>query len=312
MRFLTNIFLSFSIVGSALAQDKVYTEDLLLFEKGYLLQNLVNEEFDMRNTNGVKDSVLKAQFIKETRESILEKSLEYYEELEENYPKSKYLFRALNNKGYIEFELGDKEEAKNTFLKIIDSKANDKELGGTGSGIMGEPYANYKNRAAKTLARICIADSSYLEGLKYLELTKKYPYRHFCGNEMAGERIYLKELYGMCYLGLKDYKSAFAVLLPEVVEIGLADNKSLVIMTYNALLKIYSKEYLRQEYEKAFFNYKTEKVKNSDGEEDIYYIIFLDTKIELTLWMLQSQSIEERENTIRTMYKESYLYGLLN
>ncbi|WP_156900381.1 tetratricopeptide repeat protein [Flavobacterium filum] len=313
MKRLTIIF-SLILFGQTLfGQGKTIQRDVLLFEKGLVLHQLVDEDLDLEEIINSKDSIkVKKELATEIKETILEKALEYYQELIDSFPKSKLLFRTLNNKGFIEIALNNKEGAKRTFQKIIDSKADDKEKGGIGSGIMAEPYANYKNRASKVLADIFIKDSNYTEAIKYLDLTKKYPYRHFCGNEYAADEIYMSELYAKCYIGLNDRQKAIETLLPNLLENGLANNSDLVNLTYQTLLQKYSKDDLKIKFEQAFKNYQIEKVKNKDSEYEKYFITFLDTKIELSSWRLDYLKPEERAKEIDKTYRNSEFYKLLN
>ena len=307
------IFLIFlNIIGQLVfGQHKPIQKDELLFEKGLLLQQLVSEDLELDDIINSKDST-KQGLATDIKETILDKALEYYQELIDSFPKSKLLFRTLNNKGFIELALDDKVEAKKTFQKILDSKADDKEKGGIGSGIMAEPYANYKNRAAKILADISIKDSNYSEAIKYLDLTKKYPYRHFCGNEYAADEIYMSELYAKSYLGLNDKQKALKILLPNILENGLADNSDLVDLTYNTLLKDYQKGELKVKYEQAFESYQTERIKSKKEEYNKYYITFLDTKIELSSWQFDFLKPEEKQTEIDKIYKSSKFYKLLS
>jgi hypothetical protein len=193
----------------------------------------------------------------------------------------------------------------------LNSNANDREKGGRGSGIMAEPYANFKNSAAKTLAHIYIADSNFSEAINYVDLTKKYPYNHFCGNEYAWDRVYVNWLYATCYIGLKEYDKAYAVLVPNLLEDGLADNSVLVEMCYETLLKTHSKEEMKVEYERAFKNVETKKVKSRKDEIDVCYITFFEYKIVLNsvtdLW-----GSEFRQKEIDRVYRESAFFKLVN
>lgn len=291
-------------------QKNVITKDELLFEKGLLLQQMINDDLFLDET--IKDSTKPvANFAEEIKEGILDKALELYQELIDSFPKSKLLFRTLNNKGFIELSLGDTAKAKKTFMVILNSEANDKEKGGIGSGLMAEPYANYKNRAAKTLSSISIQEKKWDEALSYLDLTKKYPYRHFCGNEYAADDIYMAELYAQCYLGLQDYKKAYSVLLPNILENGLADNSSLVDTAYKALLKTYSKNDLKRLFELAFKDIKTETVKRGKNEYQIHYITFLDNKIEVDTWRFDFANAKDKEKAAPELYKNSKFYKLL-
>jgi len=313
MKRLTFLIFLALIGQFAFGQYKPIQKDELLFEKGLLLQQLVSEDLELDDIINAKDSIkLRQELATDIKETILDKSLEFYQELIDSFPKSKLLFRALNNKGFIELALDDKDEAKITFQKIIDSKADDKEKGGIGSGLMAEPYANYKNRAAKILADISIKEKKYSDAIKYLDLTQKYPYRHFCGNEYAADEIYMSELYAKSYLGLNDRVKALKILLPNILENGLADNSDIVDLAYQTLLKDHQKNELKLKYEQAFKNYQTEKVKSKNDEYEIYYINFLDTKIELNSWQLDFLKSEEKRKKIDEIYKNSKFYKLLN
>lgn len=290
-------------------------KDELLFEKGLLLHQFINKELALDETINSKDTTnaKTKEFAIDIKETILENALEYYQELIDSFPKSNLLFRALNNKGYIELALDDTEEATKTFQRILESKADDKEKGGVGSGLMGEPYANYKNRAAKILAKIYIEGKDYKKAIKYLDLTKQFPYRHFCGNEYAADEIYMCKQYANCYLGLKDTEMALKILLPNLLKNGLSNNSDIVVLTFETLLKRYSKAELKVLYENAFKSYKTEKIKSKDSDEyERYFVTFLDTDIEINSWRLKFIKPEERLKEIENIYKTSKFYKLLN
>lgn len=293
-------------------KKKTYQRDEMLFEKGLLLQRVVDEVLPANSPPGDKDS-LREEFESDTKETILESALEYYQELIDSFPKSNLLFRALNNKGYIELDLDERKQAKKTFLKIINSQADDKEKGGVGSGIMGEPYANYKNRAAKALAGICITDSAYNEALGFLELTKKFPYRHFCGNEFAADEIYMATMYGKCYIGKKNYPAAYAALLPIIMPNGLAGNSQLVHLAYEALLVNYSKADLKKHFEKAVAECKIENGDPVQGISSSYSINFLGTKIQenLPYAVELTDNGAEKETAIRKALLGCEFYTLL-
>lgn len=298
-------------------QKKNPNEDLILFEKTVAIQELLNDELiqiiNPKDTiDIVNEEKIKQKFAIEIKENILHKVIENYTELISKYPKSKLVFRALNNKGFAELELEDYEEAKKTFFKILNSNANDKENGGIGSGLMGEPYANYKNRACKILADLEIKNKKYQEAINYLDFTKKYPYRHFCGNEFASEEIYMAEMYSKCYLGLNQCEKAFDILLPNIIENGLASNSELVNITFNALLKNYKKEDLKIQLENSFKNVVSVKETRNKKEYTYYYINYLNRKIELNSWKLNEMMNEqERGKVIAEIQNNSKFYKLL-
>lgn len=309
------IFFLFSTIS--FGQKKNSNEDLILFEKTVAIQELLNDE--LSQFINPKDTIdmdyeekIKSQFAIEIKENVLEKVIQNYTELISEYPKSKLIFRALNNKGFAELELEYYGEAEKTFLKILNSDANDKEKGGIGSGLMGEPYANYKNRACKILADLELKKENFTNALKYLDTTKKYPYQHFCGNEFASEEIYMAEMYSKCYLGLNQYDKAYDILLPNIIENGLASNSELIEITFNALLKNYKKEDLKSQFENSFKNVTAQKETRNKNEYTYYYITFLNRKIELSSWKLNEMLNEqEREKITAEIQNNSGFYKLL-
>lgn len=317
---MKNTFIIYLILFSLITfgQKKKSNEDLILFEKTVAIQDLLNDELE--NVINTKDTIditneekIKRDFAKEIRDNVLDKVIENYEELIREFPKSNLLFRALNNKGFAELQLEDYSKAKETFLKILNSKANDNEKGGVGSGLMGEPYANYKNRASKMLANIELRSKRYQEALNYLDETKKYPYRHFCGNEYAADEIYMAEMYSKCYLGLGQYEKAYDILLPNIMENGLASNSELVNTAFYALLKNYNKEELKSQFENSFKNVVAAKETRNKNEYTLFYINFLNRKIELNSWELSEMLTEtEKEKVLNKMLAESEFYKLLN
>lgn len=298
---------------SSYGQDSPSPREESLLEQGSLGQRMV-EEMYLDRTIYSKDSSKKAKDLAvEMKEHILSKSLESYQALIDSYPKSKLLYEALINKGLTEFSLGLNAKAKKTFLKVLSSNADESQEDRTGSSSLMDQPTNYKNRAVKVLAVISMADSNYKEAIMYLDKTKQYPYRHFCGNEYAEDAIYMAELYALSYIGLNDTRKAYDYLMPQLIENGLADNSRLVHLAYNTFLKTYQKEDLKKQYEDAFKNYKVEKAHSGDIEYNGYFINFLNTKIELSPWLLDDEvnsgPVPEK---IENMYRKSLLYYLLS
>jgi hypothetical protein len=317
---MKNIFFTFLLLFSVITfgQKKKSNEDLILFEKTVAIQDLVNEELDnIINPNDTiditNDEKIQRNFAIEIKENVLNKVIRDYEELIKEFPKSKLIFRALNNKGFAELELKNYKNAQETFQKILKSEANDNEKGGIGSGIMSEPYANYKNRASKILADLELKKGNYQEALNYLDETKKFPYRHFCGNEYAADEIYMAEMYAKCYLGLNQNEKAYDILLPNIIENGLASNSEIITISIDALLKNYKKEELKIQFENCFKNVFAEKVKSNKNEYTTYNINFLNRKIQLESWKLNSEMTEqEREKECQKILAKSEFYKLLN
>lgn len=317
---MKNSFLIVLLISSSLffGQKKNLNKDLILFEKTLALQELLldhilSSEIDQDTVKITSEDKIRREYAFELKEDILDKVIDNYNELISQFPQSDLVFRALNNKAFAELENGYQNKAQETFLKIVKSKANDKEKGGIGSGIMGEPYANYKNRALKNLAKIEIVNKNYSAALQYLEETKKFPYQHFCGNEFAEDKIYIAELYAQCYLGLNQTEKAFDVLLPNIFENGLASNSEIVTLTYNTLSKTYSKMDLKNQLEESFKNLMIKKEKRNKYEYTSYNINFLNRNIELPNWQLEEVTTDKeiKKSTLQIL-KNSKFYALLS
>lgn len=317
MRKILFVVSSLLLAANVFGQNTVTIgKDELLFEKAYMLHNLVQYPLYLdEEIVEYKDSIpARAELAQEVKEDILYEAYDYYKELVDSFPNSALIYRALNNMGAIEITLDEKEDALKTYKRILLSNANDKEPGGIGDGLMGEPYANYKNRAARIIASLYLEDSNYTEAIKYLDLTKKYPYRHFCGNEFAANSIYMSTQYAACYAGLGQYDSAIAKLVPEMIESGLAYNAYAVDVLYDVLLKKYTKDELKKMLHDAFKNFYTETVMRKGGDYTKYYILFLGYKIYLDIWWndyMNTHSKDKIEDKVMQKYTSMRLYRLL-
>jgi len=113
------IFLLFlTLIGQFVFGQKRIRKDELLFEKGLLLQQLVSEDLELDDIINSKDTTIKLQqeLAIDVKETSLNKAHEYYQELIDSFPKSKLLYRTLNNKGFIELAL---DELKRLFKKSL-------------------------------------------------------------------------------------------------------------------------------------------------------------------------------------------------
>lgn len=311
MKQILAIILFFSFY-QGIGQAKKIGPDELLFEQAYLIQNFIQEELalDYYLYSSSVDKSAKELAV-DIRDKMLIKAIDLYQELIKEYPKSKWTFRALNNIGFAELALQNKDKAKLYFEQVLKSNANDKEKGGAGSGIMGEPYANYKNRAARELAKIYIEEQNFDKALEYLALTKQYTYQHFCGNAYAEEKITMRLLYAKCYVGLNQTDKAIQILVPNLLENGLADNTKVVNFIFDLLSSRYKIEELKNEYKQSFRNVKT-RLQGVKGEEyEVDYITFFTIDIVLDSWILASVEGEEKEKEIERIYSNSLFYKKL-
>ena len=253
------IFLLFTF-NYSLAQK--HHEDIVLLTEGSTLQRLVYEGLDLEeelqgldtatSEGRIKNSIYQAQ-----KRTILFKAFSKYKQLIQEYPKSRLRYRALNNIALVSYQLGYIDDAIKYNKQIIDSKAKDKEFGGTGDGLMAEPYANYKNRACKKLAILFLERKNYEEALKYVKLTKKHPYLHFCGNAAIEDEIYVNGLYAKCYKELGEIGKALEYSLPHTF-VGhcssLSYSERVGQVTFDILKENYDVNFLLNEYQRTVNN----------------------------------------------------------
>lgn len=211
------------------------------------------------------------------------------------YDSALYIFRAIYNKGigapplisksyynmaisYL--ELKDSANAKRIFTDIVQSDFDDMDAGGTGSGLMAEPYALYKNRSCNMLVVIALQEQDFKTALKYTEMAdKQYPYVHFCGNEYAAHDIYMARMYGRCYAGLGQKDKAIEVLLPQSMTNGMASNEKLVNQLCALIKEKYTQDEIQRAVALAISGMFTRKISKRDP--DVYYVKMFGTEFPL-------------------------------
>jgi len=170
--------------------------------------------------------------------------------------------KAYYNMGYILLITKDYANAKMIFEDILTSDFDDMDEGGTGEGLMAEPYALYKNNSCNILAKLALEEKDFKKALAYTEMAdKEYPYYHFCGNEYAANNIHLAWLYAKCYEGLGDKDKALTTLLPECLDNGLANNDSIVKMAAQLIKEKYKYEEIEAAIDNAVAGISSRKVR---------------------------------------------------
>lgn len=290
---------------SCIAQDKKDKHgDIVLFSKGIALYELANDEFelgfDVDSIDTLQGKKLISQQIR-LKEDVLDKSLYYFEQLIEEYPKSKLYFQALNNRARIEFELEDFKAAKETYIKIFESKVNNDD----------DP--NHMNEVVKRLSTIEYNLKNYKKSIEYLDLTTKYPFVHFCGNAYADNDIYMATNYALSYIGLNDRKTALNYLLPYFLENDLTSNKELAELAAKTLKDEYGKDEAKMIFENAKKSLAIKDVGDKDEEYKVYYINFNGKNIELvTPFEVYAENADKEIANMREFLNKSYFNKLLN
>lgn len=194
----------------------------------------------------------------------LDSALIVFRQFRTQFANSELIPRVHYNIGYILKEQGKTDEAKIVLTEIIASNYNEKDPGG--HGIMGPQYALYKHYSCEQLADIYIDEKNFIAAEKYVRLfDKKYPYEHFCGNELTAYQIFKSRSYAKVYDGQGKTDDAIRQLIPHVFYTGLADNSELINDLISLLDKRYNGDEIKNELEKSITTLKiTESKKRGE------------------------------------------------
>ena len=247
MRLQLIIWMLLLIFAQTNGQEKEVTREQRLFDKAFALHE--DEELDS--------------------------ALLLFKQFRTQYPTSDLAPRVHYNIGYILKEQGKISEAKNIFREILSSKYNEKDPGG--HGLMGSQYALYKHSSCEQLAEIYLDEKNYSEAEKYVRLfDKKYPYEHFCGNELKAYQIFESRSYAKVYKGQGKTGDAIKQLVPHVFYDGLANNDEVIEDLIILLDKAYSIDEIKDELKKSI---STLKITNSKKNGEVATIELYGCKI---------------------------------
>lgn len=276
--------------------------EMIMYEMG------IDDELESLDTTHTEGKI-RFEVLFQQRERILNKSLEYYEKLIKEFPKSNLYLPAINNAALVSHQLGYEEKAIKYFQAMLKMDRDDQLENGNEIEILSETQANIKNRACKNLAEIHINKGEYEQAITYLELTKEYPFSHFCGNEYAEDDIYVATLYTKAYQGLGKVDSALQYALPHMFSNGLADNIDIVMLIIDILKENYDLKQVKEDFEKSYSNYYSETKRNTKVEWKNYYMTFFDCTIPLPFYELEFS--ENTDMTIKENVEKSYFYKWL-
>ncbi len=201
-----------------------------------------------------------------------------YKAIVDHHKTDKFYSRALYNLSWTAMNLEKYDVAEKASLELLHSDFNDYEKG-PGQGLMSEPYALYKHRACKILSDIYIEKADYKSALKYEKLAdKKYPYVHFCGNELAANEIYKSTAYAKCYTGLGNRKKAINILLKQSFNSTYANNSGVIALVDSLITLEYGKKIIADELQRSI---NTLRIK-STRKHETYYVQLFNTTIEIT------------------------------
>ena len=268
-------------------------------ELDYLIENL--------DTITEKGKIKKEVYL-EQKDYLLKRALRNYEQLISEYPTSTLYYKALNNRGIIEFEFKMYERAKKSFLEILESKVNDKEEVRVGYGLMAEPYANYRNRAAEMLYEIEFIQKNYEEAKIYLEKSTKHEYHHWCGNAHEEKSFWLAYQRSKIESKLENFEEATKLMIPHLFSRRIMKDQELAKFCLDLLLQVKTKKELIDEFEVGINNYYSRK-RRPDSDYLNYFIMFLGEEIEVDINMPENK--DEESKIIREKVENQWIYYLI-
>lgn len=278
MRLQIIIWTLLTICIQANGQKKEQTEEQKLFDKAFELHE--DEELDS--------------------------ALIVFRQFRTQYPNSELSPRVHYNIGYILNEQGKKDEAKTVFKEVLASNYNEKDPGGR--GLMGPQYALYKHFSCEQLADIYITEKNYVEAEKYVRLfDKKYPYEHFCGNELTAYQIFKSRSYAKVYDGQGKTDEAIKQLIPHIFYTGLADDDELIKDLILLLDKRYKTDDIKSELIKSI---STLKIIDSKKRGEIATIELYGLKINVNEYALYDLNNPDFEMNEKLEGQEKYLKAI--
>jgi Uncharacterized protein conserved in bacteria len=160
-------------------------------------------------------------------EGQMDKALDGYMYIVENHPRNELYPRALYNVGHVYFLQKEYKKSINAFNRILQGGQDEREP--SGGGIMSDPYANYRHRAALQISDCYYELRQYDSALYYLALSDTvYPYLADCGNAYAENDIRTALRYSDIYQKLGQPDKAIEKLLPQVFNTELVSNSKII------------------------------------------------------------------------------------
>lgn len=249
-----------------------------------------------------------AEAIAFMQEDQTPKAIDAFQYIVDNYSRNELYSRAYYNLGYSFFVVAEYDRAKDIFGVILQSQFDEKEA--LGGGLMSDPYANYRHRAADLLYQIYYETRDYDSSLYYLALSDTvYPYLHFCGNEYAAQDVQLSLRYADLHEKLGDPESAEAALLQSVF-VTLADNSQVLAKLERRYATLADKEQLLAALDRGIER-SYEKTVTRDGATYTYSVLrFRGTEIMLPYRFDLAVDAADRADQIDRL-KETAFYRLI-
>lgn len=290
--------------------------DIVAFNKGVTIFEMVEElniDWELQRLDTLKQNEkIKYDIVKNEKEEILELALDQFGKVTQDYPNSELYHKSLYNLAHISSLLGYEEDEIKYLEMILNGNTNDKEKSGR-SGIMSNPYTNFKNEASKRLTEIYINKREYKTALEYKKLNEKHSLQHFCGNAFAADEIYNAKQYAKIYNGIGEKKKALNYLLPHIFNNGLANNSGLIDLTIESLKKNFDQSLIKKDFEKSISEIYSKIEKDGKDEWTNYFIKYYDIEIGVPSWTLSFENDSKKiKSELQKSIRESEFYKKLN
>ena len=264
---------------------------------------IISIQINAQEKEKTADQILFDKAVELHEDEELDSALISFRQFRREYPHSELIPSAHYNIGYILKEQGQVAEAKIVFKEIIESDYNEKDPGG--HGLMGPQYALYKHFSCEQLADILIQENDFKEAEKYIKLfDRKYPYEHFCGNELTAYQIFKAQRYAKVYDGLGRVEDAIKQLAPHIFYTGLADNNDLIEDLISLLDRRFTIEQIKYELGKSI---ATLRLKESKKKGESATIELFKTTLEVNEYGLFDFSNPDYEINTKLEGREKYL-----
>lgn len=249
--------------------------------------------------------------LKFANEEKYEQSIAAFRYIVDHYPHYEHYEEAFYNLGYVCYKSGKNDSAILIFRQILQSDFNEKkEIGGD---IMSDPYANFRHRASLQISSIYFEQEQFDSCLHYFALSDTvYPYLHFCGNELAENRIYTAMRYAEIYRKLNRPQDAIKVLLPLVFENSLADNSDLIDTLKTLLISEKIPEPKKQLDEALDKMYLKTIHPESEKKYERYFFSYLGAEIPVPGSHSNNKGQLGKETELEKIYKSKFYEMISN
>jgi tetratricopeptide (TPR) repeat protein len=205
--------LSIIIFGFVISENYAQDKSLELLEKA-------NHLFENKNYKG---------------------ALEIYNDIVFNYEKSEVFPLALYNKAKTLETINDLDLAITIYKKFLVGAYDDEMI--IDANFMSNPYANFSNNSAMSIAKISYDKGNYQRALDYYNLADTvYSYKTSCGNDAMDNYYELILLKAQCLEKLERDDDAVKLCVKYIFKGFLASTDEIVQYLIRLIDKKYSKE----------------------------------------------------------------------